>query len=230
MRRALVISLASLLIVPVLAVAQSGPAISFGVMAGGAVTSFDGLNTASKDLFNGTATVKSRTGFLAGGYLRASLTSMFSVQPEVYFIQKGADITFGGTGQAAGVFKTAMSFVEVPVLLHVNLMTTGSVRPFIVVGPSFAQRIGCSLDLSGNSLSKPLKVDCDKIPDGTANGYQADIYKKSDMGGIVGIGVGTSKFAVQGRYSRGFTTINSDQSTGQKGNTTAFSLVLSIGM
>ena len=230
MRRSLLISLAASFIVPALAIGQSGPSLSFGVMAGGAITSMDGFNLAAKDLFNGTSKVKSRMGVLGGAYVRVSLTSMFSLQPEVYYMQKGADLSFGGTGQAVGVLESKLAYVEVPLLLRVNLMSSGSVRPFIVAGPSYAMRMACKLTLTGSGLTTPLNYECDKIPGTTANSYQADTYEKSDVGGIIGVGIGTSKFAVQARYAHGFTTIATAASNGQKPKTTAMSIVLSIGM
>ncbi len=225
MRRKLLLSVATALLVPALSHAQS---LGIGVLGGGSMTTLTGINTSSSSVFNGLSTVKYRMGFLAGGYIRLGLGSMVSLEPEAYYATKGADLDIGaGSGQATGKLQLALAYAEVPVLLRINLMPSGSVRPFIVAGPSFSLRMDCKLTLTSGSTT--TSYACDKLPGSTANTYAPDGYEKTDMGGVVGVGIGTSHLSVQGRYSRGFTTVNKDKTNGEAKNA-AYSLLLSIGM
>jgi hypothetical protein len=81
-----------------------------------------------------------KTGFTAGASLPIRLASIFDIQPEALFVQKG------GEGQN-------VRFFEVPLFLRLNI-PVGAVRPFALAGPSVGFRLSC--DFGGVS-------DCDAL-------------------------------------------------------------------
>ena len=111
------------------AIAQSTP--SFGIrggvsnagMQGDAVTSLKSL----LDFSNGAITTGNRTGFFAGGYANIPVSEMFSVEPAVYYSQKGYQVN-GSFSLKGAEFLSAnakaqlnTTYIDVPVLAKVNL-------------------------------------------------------------------------------------------------------------
>lgn len=220
-------ALASALIAPTL-YAQSANRTQVGVAIGGTASQVTDINVTSGDLFNGTSTVANRYGVQVGVYLNRQLSGSFSLQPELYYVQKGSKLEFGGTGQAPGTFTLGLDYLEVPLLLRMDLGEAGTWHPFVTAGPSLAMRIGCKTSIKSDALS--LSIDCDDIDD---NGVRDDPFEKFDIGASVGAGLegilsGRSAL-VQLRYGRGFTTIVKDVENDQAPKHAVFSLIVGLG-
>lgn len=203
---------------------------TFGILIGGNAATLSGVDLASDDLFNGTSTIKNRLGFQGGFYLNKRLNNRWSLQPEIHYVQKGATLDFGGTGQADGNLAFDFGYAEIPVLLRLDL-GNGALHPFITAGPSVAMRVAC--DASLEATNAKLTVDCDEFDD---NGTRNDPFKTSDVGGSVGVGLVGRMLGrtaqLQLRYGRSFTSILADESTAndsQKPKNAVLAVVFGIG-
>lgn len=204
---------------------------TFGVLLGGNAAKFVGVDVTSSDLFVSTSEIKNRIGLQGGLYLNKRFGSMWSLQPEIHYTQKGTTLDFGGTGQSAGELGFNFGYAEVPVLLRADFGGEG-LHPFIVAGPSIAMRLACSASLSGTGAS--VDVDCDEFDD---NGTTRDPFKKTDIGGTVGVGLSGRllgrAMSAQVRYGRGFTNVLSEDANGstdtQKPKNSVISLVFGLG-
>ena len=183
---------------------------SFGVLVGGVAAKVTDVDVGSADLFNGLSTVENRYGFQAGVYVNRTFGTMWSLQPELHYIQKGTVFDVSAT-PVSGSLSIDLAYVEVPVLLRADL-GTAAWRPFITAGPTIAMRIGCKGTLESGSST--LSVDCDEFED---NGTKRDPFETTDFGVNVGAGItgkmGGRSALVQLRYGRGLTSIITDASS-----------------
>ncbi len=97
--------------------------VSNSSLSGDAVNSLQGLVNVS----NGAVTTSSRTGFFAGGYASIPVASNFSIEPGIYYSQKGYAVQ-GSFNVKGAAFLSAgakaqldMSYFDVPVLAKVNV-------------------------------------------------------------------------------------------------------------
>jgi hypothetical protein len=108
--------------------AQTSP--SFGVRAGlsSAKMSGDAANNLNDllDFTNGGVTTNSHTGFFGGGYVNIPLTGQLSVEPALYYTQKGYELRgelnvkgldFLGANAKA---KLTSNYIDLPILLKGN--------------------------------------------------------------------------------------------------------------
>ncbi len=135
------------------------------------------INTAYQELDD---FLDSRTGFIGGGFLTYSLNRQFAVQPEILYVNKGAE---------KGVFLfTAywdIDYLEIPVLLKFDLMPEGSVHPNLFAGPA--------LDILLSSKIGVLNYSYD-VSDG---------MKTVDFSLVFGGGIDYKHFVFDLRYALG---------------------------
>ena len=136
----------------------------------------------------------SRTAPFFGGFLEFPITPLMSIQPELLYTMKGATST-----DEEGCDVTAkLDYIEIPVLLRVNIPMEGSIKPFVVAGP-------------GLGFNSTAKFECD--------GEEEDIEDIKSMdfglifGGGVGIPVGEGSYMISlfARYELGLTTIDDSE-------------------
>ena len=123
------ILLALLMVISTIALAQSktGGGVKAGLssshMSGDAVNSLKDL----LDYTNGAITTSSHTGFFAGGHLAIPLSDVVSIEPGLYYTQKGYEMKgeldlkgaeFLGANAKA---KLTSHYVDLPLLLKVNV-------------------------------------------------------------------------------------------------------------
>jgi len=137
-----------------------------------------------------------RKGFGLGAFLELPVGEVLSIQPEFLYLQKGmqeseqgVDVTF------------AIDYVEIPVLLRINVPVEGNIAPYFLVGPAVAFKAGC--EIRGEDQGVEVTVDCD----------EAEVEIKSmDLGGVVGVGLsfgaGPGNFHVGARYNYGLTILD----------------------
>ena len=137
-----------------------------------------------------------RKGFGLGAFLELPVGDVLSIQPEILYLQKGfheseqgVDVTF------------ALDYVEIPVLLRINVPVEGTVAPYFLVGPALGFKAGC--EVTGEEGGVEVKVDCDEA--------EAEI-KSLDFGGVVGGGIsfeaGPGNIHVGARYNYGLTSLD----------------------
>lgn len=109
--------------------AQSKP--SFGIRAGVVQSTLkgDAMNSLNRliDFSNGAIKTNNRTGFFAGGYATVPVSENVSIEPGVYYTQKGYEL--GGSFSLKGAeFLSAnakaqlnTTYIDVPLLAKVNL-------------------------------------------------------------------------------------------------------------
>jgi hypothetical protein len=116
-------------VISTLSIAQIQP--TFGVRAGVASSGMrgDAVNNLQNllDFTNGMVRTSNRTGFFVGGYTSVPLTDVFSVEPAVYYSQKGYEmkgalnvknLDFLGANAKATL---RSQYIDIPVLLKANL-------------------------------------------------------------------------------------------------------------
>jgi len=168
--------------------------LRFGVTAGMNIAKLSGADGGIVD---------NRTGFLAGGLVVIPVGRNFAFQPEILFATKGAAASDSGF---TGSMK--LQYVEVPVILRLDVPTSGKIKPFAYAGPAFALKTGCAFEGSGGGVS--ASVDCDQLF-GQIGDPGDFSFRSADVGGLVGGGlafdVGGRLFTVGARYEVGLVSI-----------------------
>lgn len=117
------------IIISTLSIAQVSP--SFGVRGGLSYAGMrgDAVNNLKNmlDFANGMITTNDRTGFFAGGYASIPVSSLLSVEPAVYYSQKGyelrGDLNVKGMDFLGANAKAKLNsqYIDVPVLLKADM-------------------------------------------------------------------------------------------------------------
>lgn len=129
-----------------------------------------GLNL-SKFVGADAAQSDAKRGLNLGGSLRLVGFGPFSVWAEGYYRQKGADnlqtLSEGGTTTVPDKVQVGIDYVEIPVLLRVDIPVPWlKVRPYLQGGPAFGWKLDCSVSYS--TLSGATTPDCDQLLGGNA--------------------------------------------------------------
>jgi len=141
------------------------------------------------------------TGLTAGTFLTVPFGGIFSIQPGLYFVQKGSE-----TSDATGTLSFNIDYFEIPVLARLSLPTPGPLGVNFYAGPSFSIQSGCDVSLDDGSSS--LSAACD---DAAFSG--ALDTKSTDVGFVGGAGVSFSTGAraslfVDGLFDMGLSSIS----------------------
>jgi hypothetical protein len=129
----------------------------------------------------------SRTGFIGGGFVTLPVGSVFAIQPEVLFAQRGAK-----SDDFEDVSATLkIDYLEFPILARIG---TDSFHVF--GGPSFNIKMNAEISIEGDDTDIDTEFD--------------DAVKGSDVGLVVGVGFGGGGFSVDVRATWGLTDINDD--------------------
>jgi hypothetical protein len=163
-----------------------------------------GINLAT--VSGSDANVQNRTGFMAGGLVVIPIAHNLALQPEVLFATKGAkssDATITGAAK--------LSYVEVPVVLRLDIPASGGVKPFAYAGPAFSLETSC--DVEGRAQGLTVSLSCnDAIRQFTTPGSVS--LRAGDVGGLVGGGVafdvGGRVLTIGARYELGFISVMSN--------------------
>jgi hypothetical protein len=139
-----------------------------------------------------------KAGMAGGAFMCYDVTEIFAVQPELLFTMKGAK-----SDHDDGEDTWKINYIEIPLLLKVNLPTEGAIDPSLYVGPG----IGFLLS---SKVSNGREVD------------QKDETASLDIGIIAGGGLAyrleTGAVGLELRYEVGMTSLakNEDEDTGDK--------------
>lgn len=141
-------------------------------------------------------------GSQAGLAFDLAPNKMFSLQPELYFIQKGSKTTFSVVGSSFET-RTYLNYVEVPLLAKFKLGFDGDERRFglNVFGGPFA-----GFALNGRQVSTtPLGET--KYDIKFDNDDNSDLDRRLDWGLSFGAGLDLGKFFVDARYNLGINNL-----------------------
>ena len=163
--------------------AAQAQSIKYGAKGGVSLTGFTGSDS------KGTAY---QFGFHVGGLVNFSINDMFSVQPEILYSQKGAkgDGTAGSPSDA----HINLSYIDVPVLLHV---ATGETGLFFEAGPQIGFLLSANTEYQGSS------TDVKNATNAVDFGYAAGIGFQSEVGLMGGL-----------RYNGAFTSTGKSTTVG----------------
>lgn len=154
-----------------------------------------------------------------GGFMEAEVARVLSLGVEVNYVQKGAKFEQTGTGPSGNPTGTlesrlVLEYADVPILVRVWLPETGSMRPYVVAGPTFG------FALNGTVRSKGMS-DRDVGGD----------MKTLDLGSTAGVGVRMgavgSRLDVEARYATSFSDLW-DLSDNLESINHGFSLTLAV--
>jgi hypothetical protein len=130
------------------AFARPAAAQGFGILGGVTFADITG-DDASDNLDR-------RNGFLVGAFAQMPLGSIITFQPEVQYVQKGAQ------GQAfGGDFEQKLTYLDVPLFLSFGLPTSFGFH--VMAGPNFSFEVGCTFE--ADTLIGEADGDCDDDDD-----------------------------------------------------------------
>jgi hypothetical protein len=150
---------------------------------------------------------------VGGLYFNINL-GLLSVQPEVLYTRMGAKYEVG-----ADSLQYRFEYVQVPVLIKLNVIPVGPIRPFIAVGGygSYLLRAKGVMVVGGVSTETDL----------------ADQMQKYDYGAVGGAGVALRlpgiSLTVEGRYNLGLANIMKDPLPGDSMKNRSVMALVGIG-
>jgi hypothetical protein len=150
---------------------------------------------------------KQRSGFLAGGFVTAPVHRRADVRVEFLVSQKGVKELFRFGDELA------LTDIEIPVLLQINLYERHAPGVHLFVGPTFAMTTTATYHDEGES--EDVKSDLDRT---------------TDVGLTVGGGVRLGKASVDARYTWGLASLVTDGDTGASLKNRTFSLSASLAL
>ncbi len=166
-------------------------AIKFGVKGG-----FSLANLSFDPEISGVD-LKSKAGFVGGVSMNIGLSRMFSLQPEVLYVQKGSKFSEGINGDSFEL-KINVDYLEIPLLLNLSFQKEGSsFVPSIFAGPYIGLNTSAKIKetYDGETYTEDIK----------------DYIKDTDFGLTFGVGLGkqlgAGKIFLDIRYDLGLTNI-----------------------
>lgn len=193
---------------------------AIGTLIGTNISTISDTEQGVSEVAGAALNKKKRIGLKAGFYLRIPLAGMFSLEPELLYTQNG--VTYEATSPISETFAVDLGYVEVPVLLRVDLMPKAKLHPFLMAGGSGARRVQCKFDQASGAST--VKEDCN------ANGEDEDPLKKMDYSAIGAAGIagqlGGISASLQLRVTQGLTTISNDELETSKPKNRALSVLL----
>jgi hypothetical protein len=153
-----------------------------------------GINVANVDtnVSDISDLAESKTGFVGGAFATFGLGSLFALQPELLYSQKGFKAEESGQSAELG-----LNYFEIPLLLKAQFKLA-MLRPAIYAGPVLSFETSCTFSFSGAS------EDCDA-------GDDFSNRKTTEWGAVFGANLdfflGPVTLIVDGRYQLGLTNL-----------------------
>ena len=170
------------IIISTFAIAQVRP--SFGVRAGVTSASMQGdaVNNLKNmlDFTNGMVSTNNKQGFFAGGYANIPVSNNISVEPALYYSQKGYEmqgaLSIKGADFLGANAKAKLNshYIDIPVVLKANFSGFQ-----IFAGPQFSYLLNADLRTTAGLLGFNL---LNKNMDATSQ------FNRTDFSGTVGVG------------------------------------------
>ena len=138
------------------------------------------------------------TTFNLGFYASIPVTSFIAIQPEFLYSRKGAELTYDNVF-ATGKAKFKLNYIEVPVLLKINLTKNFNVH----AGPYFAYLINAQVTNETNGGTFDFE-----------DNFNNDDFNKFDVGLSAGLGFDFESIGIGARYNYGLSTVGKERSVG----------------
>jgi len=181
----------------------------------------------------GDADAREKSGLNLGGAMRLFDMGPVGLWVEGYYRQKGSGglaLAGAAPGESAS-FTVGLDYVEVPLLLRINLPALGSrVRPYLQGGPAFGWRLDCSVSVSG-SAGAGLTPDCDSLLGGGLEETVKDYEQGIVLGGGIDLDIlgRLGSVNLDARLTRGLSRLATDGAGGGLKNQ-SFSLMLGYAL
>lgn len=143
------------------------------------------------------------TSFNAGLFVSLPITDFIAIQPEFLYSRKGSELTYDNA-LVTGKAKFKLNYLEVPVLLKVNLTPNLNVQ----AGPYFGYLIDANITNETNNGTFDFEENIDN-----------DDFNKFDTGISVGIGFDFETIGIGARYNYGLKTVGKERSFGNSNYT-----------
>jgi hypothetical protein len=143
--------------------------------------------------------VSGRTGFVGGlGFgIPVTADNFFMIQPEILYIQKGAN--FSTTGTTTRIGNTSVNYLEVPVLAKINFGGE-SFRAYVNGGPSIAYALFGRTNQNGAVVNVTFGDDADVT-------FNNRIDFGLQFGGGIGFKAGPGDILLDLRYGMGLSNL-----------------------
>ena len=153
----------------------------------------------------------SRTGFVGGLSFNLPVQSMFSVEVDALFAQKGSEFTFEESG-FTDTAKIKLNYVDFPVMARFNLSGSGPAGVHLLIGPSFNFKVSEKFDPENESGAE-------------------DEVETMETALVIGGGVRVSVFRIDLRYAIGLSNIIKDSASDGlfTGKNKVFSILVGFG-
>jgi hypothetical protein len=141
---------------------------------------------------------QSKYGFRIGGFINLSLSKRFSIQPEVYYSQKGEKIVINDFFKDTTTFK--FDYLEIPLLFKFAFISSEKLISSIYLGPYVGFK------LRGVSITSHQKVEkTDKIEELSSTDYGLTV------GGDLTFDLGKYNLILDYHYSLGLQNITNEE-------------------
>ena len=213
---------AMIAVVAIVAPAAATSAPLYGFRMGAAASSIHGQYD---DFFHS----KARLGFATAAYARFPLGGHLSFQPEVGWASKGDEaalaITFvppGGPPTPETIessFETRIDYVEIPLLLRLDIPTGWMFEPYVLGGPGVGFRTGSSRTVAfePSTLNASGRLQRARIFEGVGT-FDDPHFENVDWSAIAGAGLmfgrGPIRIVLDSRYTLGPVGIMPDTDRG----------------
>ncbi|MEQ1690609.1 MAG: porin family protein [Gemmatimonas sp.] len=171
--------------------AQTARSATVGVIGGFSLTTLAGKDAADD--------LEGRTGILAGLSVVFSFSSRTNLEVDGLYTKKGFRST-----SATSTFDFVATYIEVPLLLRIDLAPEARVRPFLSAGPAFSARFACEGTTTTTSTQYTLR--CDELA--ARSGINV---MKTDLSGVISGGLaipaGRVDLTLATRYTIGFSSV-----------------------
>ncbi len=156
---------------------------------------------------------------LTGGVFFSLNLGFIGIQPEILYSRRGLMWEFEWGVDETAKIEYMLDYIEVPLLVKLNVLPAGPVRPVIFGGPSY----GYLLKATGRFTT----------PDESQTEDIKDMFEKSAWGGVVGAGIEFKTpivtLTLDGRYHIGITNVSKDVEEGQTAKHKGFSVMVGLG-
>lgn len=155
--------------------------LSFGVMAGGSLSTFTGELATD---------VRNYAGFIVGGFVHASFAGL-AVEPGLFYTRKGAK-----SDEADGSKVTnQLNYIQIPVILKVGVPLGSGARLYLGAGPAIGVNVGCSLKAVNGTDTLDEKCDAD-----LGTGRLATPTTELSAIGVAGLEFGKLSVGIRGDF------------------------------
>ena len=166
--------------------AQTESTGGFGIKGGLNVSNFYTNNVNDKNTV---------IGFNGGVFLKIPITDFFSLQPELLYSQKGAQLKYNTIVTGSGKFQ--LNYIEVPILAVINVAQNFNIHG----GVYGAYLVSANIQNVAGDGTYDFNKELNR-----------DNFETMDYGLTAGLGYDFNKLSVGARYDYGLQTIGKDKS------------------